>query len=246
MEILQVKKSLLTNTNNLIIPPEYYTLYEGLIYTYNIDTSVNIFNNWKISDKFYAKKKEEISIVLMPVSKKVIISYFDVESSIKLLNTLGYFPTTIYIFQEKFGWYPFNNELVNKLLKLNTHFYIRFNPKYDQEISVKEINNLYHISFKKYEEKIKNIGLIPKNKFKIENHPERIYLIIGKKGLNILIDKLASMYPNDKLIKIKLSGNKLEKYHIRFFSDVTFKNYGIYTLQNINKECIDSIEDIIS
>lgn len=113
-----------------------------------------------------------------------------------------------------------------------------FEPKYDDEVKVPDI--IYHITDEKNVNKIMKLGLIPKTKSKISYHPERIYLLTDKKDINGLISH--SKFTIDEPILLTIDVSKL-KNKMKFYIDVQYPA-GIYTLNNIPKECIIKYEKI--
>ena len=109
-------------------------------------------------------------------------------------------------------------------------------PKYDREIETLP-KIIYHSTLNIYKDKIQKNGLIPKSKNKISNHPDRIYFSLNLEDAKLFKEYLQKEYNEDTCI-IKISTENLNN---KFYSDINFKDRGIYTLNNISKNNIIEI-----
>ena len=84
--------------------------------------------------------------------------------------------------------------------------------------------------------KIKQIGLIPKSKSKSKKsyHPERIYLLLNKDGINGLLNNSKFNIETPILLTIDVRDIKNT---IKLYYDVNY-TYGVYTINNIHPKYI--------
>ena len=208
---------------------ENVLIYEGLHITHPIGTSIEILQNWGIW-----KNNSNISFETLNDSKilvKVItISIEEFDKILLLSNNLGYFPSFIEGGDNKNQKYNYNK--VVDYINNNISFKLKLEAKYDLEVTgSKNIPHvLYHITDLKYKDKILKLGLIPKSKSKIANHPSRIYLMFSPNDMGILLKNPKSGIKNPCMFEIDI-----HKTHnkIRIFNDPNFSNKGIYTYDNI-------------
>ena len=210
----------------------YELLNEGLIksadYNFTIDKINNLIKNsnipgickmYSINDRIYI----EINDFDLANKRKFY------ENFIKLLNNVGYFISN----------YKINNKLENESIDLitflNNNFIILYlNKKFDNEVGVPEF--LYHVTEKKYIERIRRYGLINKSKKYIDNHPERIYFFNNIKDCEEYIDFKQIITPIILKIDVKtLDKLKLEKDKIKFYEDPKYQPIinAYYTYDNI-------------
>lgn len=131
---------------------------------------------------------------------------------------------------------------------------IRYESKFDDIIITPDF--MYHITNTTYIDKILKIGLVPKSKNKLSNHPDRIYLC--EKIENC--EKLKNlMFMNDDYymtgINYKPKNNKLKSYtilkvdmrgldNIKVFKDPNYEDKGFYITKNIPKERLSIIKKL--
>ena len=232
---------------NRVIEENY--LYEGLIYTHDIDLSLsqllqrNSNQNvafFKFSGNGSLKKENRIGMLLLnTLPEKECLN------TLKTLNSLGWLPSYYYSKGTLTQKYKYNeNEFIN-FYKNNFKTILVFDAKFDLEyVDANNSQYLYHITPIKYKDKILKIGLAPKSKSKIATHPHRIYLC---DDYNLTIDLLndSHFYPEEKtfvVFKIKLK-ELLKRRSIRFFQDPAYKQ-GLYTYENIPPNYIEIINQI--
>lgn len=158
------------------------------------------------------------------------------------LNTFNWFISIIYIN----GKYLKPNEFINNLndeLVINEQIILKIEPKFDIKIDSNKIESLFHISFDIFNNSIMSKGLIPKSKYKISNHPNRIYFVLNPSNENIIIHlakKLYLTYKNKTNIKdiyiYKIKNDSLDKHS--FYNDCNYKD-GVYSNEMISKEHIE-------
>lgn len=88
-------------------------------------------------------------------------------------------------------------------------WYFSFEQKFEPGSSPGK-KYLYHITDKKYLDKILKIGLVPKSKPKLTFHPDRIYLG-DLEVLETIIDTYLEYVANPVLLKIDITGLKLSR-----------------------------------
>jgi hypothetical protein len=207
-------------------------LYEGLIFSADIDSVVSHLKTWSMaSTKFKIKPTNDNKIILkfdkQPNDKDVI-------NLMRWINTLGWYIARYVLNDGNFDYKSFTTkeELINDLNSYNLLNLI-LEAKYDLELNKYELKNLYHITPIVYKEKIEKIGLVPKSLSKISYHPERIYLTTSEEDAINLATKFGGR--NDKFALYQVDIDKLIKHNngIRFFKDPNLKS-GIYTLSNIS------------
>lgn len=121
-----------------------------------------------------------------------------------------------------------------------------FYPKYQDKVNDNIIKNnkiLYHYSLKKYENRIRKYGLVPRSNNDEYEYPDSIFLFkenTPDKDKHILLKQRFKEEIND-LIEIKVHVSKLQK-NIDFYIDPDRSNYSIFTYDNISPECL-SIKD---
>lgn len=204
-------------------------LHEGLLFTYPIESTVrHLIAN--------GLKKEQIT---NQVENDSDVMYITIKPEIALFEFLNKK-------MDVYGWY-FNSAVTlidNKTYKDiaeavknagNKSIDLAFTAKFD--IELEDIPNmLYHVTTSSRYEKIKQVGLIPKTKSKLNNHPDRIYLFktYNKQHVDELIKHLFKTeivkyeYKNQYVI---LAINTLN-FGVRFFNDPDSHN-ACYTLENI-------------
>jgi hypothetical protein len=180
----------------------------GLIKTYPLVKSIQIlkrkFNNYNIS------KGEDNEIYI-----EGNLNYGDVSI---LLNTLGYHISSI--IQE-------DRQIKLEELNRDKKYILCAEPKYDIQITVPDI--IFHATLLKYIDKIKKIGIIPKSNNKISLHPDRIYFSMKIEDAINFATFLEKKYETDSAIVV-ISTAELNN---NFYSDINFRDSGIYTLNNI-------------
>ncbi|MFW6008302.1 MAG: hypothetical protein ACOCP8_03460 [archaeon] len=114
-------------------------------------------------------------------------------------------------------------------------------PKYDTTITGENIKFLYHLTEKKYLERIKKNGLVLKSKSKKAYHPNRIYVVDNIENLKTLALQFTEGGKTlDDFIIIKIDYLKTNKPKI--YNDPNYYKFGYYIIDNISP---DAIVDII-
>ena len=169
--------------------------------------------------------------------------YYDLEYGklaynelLTLINNLGYF--------------------VSGKKELSTIINIVIMPKFLYEVT-DEINKedciLYHITPLQNKKKILQKGLIPKYKnYRLDNYPDRIYFYRSnqKNKLDLLCKNLScdTCIKEWLILKINLKDKRSYKENdkstmYRFFEDPK-SQYGVFTYENIDPQCIEFYKEV--
>lgn len=238
---------------------EELDLYEGLITTYSIESTLSILTiKWP---SFKIKRgQNNLGGPANDFSIKIDITQnINLEEVLTKLNTCGWFVSTIDFFSDKKGIIKLKNSITNSSISEILKKYPEINnidlyleAKYDTNITRDKLPRyLYHIIPSKFKKRIEKIGLLLKSNSKRSAHPERIYLAANKEiAKGVLFRQLKSDYEN----KLDNSKDNSESgwiiltidiwglpQHQRFFRDPNYE-YGVYTLWNIPHQEIIKIE----
>lgn len=164
-------------------------------------------------------------------------------------------------FMSAYGWFPamilssglkFNKENLKNSIKNSKYvFDIRYEAKFDFDLNNKDNNIFYHLTPDLYYKKIQLFGLTPKNKSKLSNHPERIYLLnstTDENYENISYELYQSLEgtPQYRMIHdfylLEIDFNKMDKTP-KIYIDPNFHiaNGGVWIYENIPPVCINVI-----
>ena len=219
------------------------SINEGLIRTYDMNTSVSILKKWYNSMTNYFN----ISILNndtfeITIIDKISTSLFSI--LIRDVNNLGYFPSVVYLVNEnnmtnKFN-YDFdkiNNIIMSKnIIKL----ILVCEKKFDDEVIISDI--IYHVCKEQNISKILKNGLSPRSKNRISTHPERVYFCLDIESCEDLIDRFKI---NDKIKNLPEQNYKILEIDIPdldrkiiFRKDPNMSKDGIYTYNNIPNKII--------
>ena len=227
-------------------------IYEGLIKTVDIDRATNIlikkFNSLPGID--IVNNDKEIKIGFEPQYAASELSKYsssnlvdpNISEVIKLANNLGYFPSVFaYEKNNKTKVEKYSNSKLREIMNDVEPDFLAFSleKKYDEITDVPEF--VYHITDKKYLDKIKSIGLTPKTKSKLAFHPERVYVALDKDDVLRLWKRMNIFIPDKQGILLKINTKGLDNV---FYNDPNFKNKGVYTYNNIPSSNISNIEPI--
>lgn len=190
-------------------------IVEGLIFTHPSDKSKNILLRRFPELKIEIETEGEIYVENQPPQ--------ELKKYLPLITNLGYFISKLTINGKE--WIKEFDEKTKPIAFI-------LEAKYDLEVSIPD--KLYHCSPLKYRDKILKIGLVPKSKNKLSNHPDRIYLA---NDINIVIK--FGEYLEDEFCIYEIDGNCLSK----LYSDVNFRKKGFYTFDNIKPQYIKIIKE---
>jgi hypothetical protein len=232
-------------------------IYEGLIRTHNIESSIQMLKYWYESMTKYFKiellNDDEFKII---IKDKISTSLFDI--LIRDINNLGYFPSLIYLENDKnmINRFKYNYDKINNIIMSKNIIGIDIicEKKFDDEVKI--LNKMYyHVCREQNIERIFKIGLYSKSKKRISNHPDRIYLCIDFQCCEDLIKRfrmndLINEIPEQRyrileidISKLKLDFSELNK-EIIFRKDPNMSKNAIYTYDNIPPKYIKINEKI--
>lgn len=163
-------------------------------------------------------------------------------------------------FMDSFGWNafkidsisPFKEKTLLNKTQNQSELSITYDPKFDTKVEPQ--GYYYHLTPDLYwEDKIQDNGLTPKNKSKLSNHPERIYLIkkYDEKEFKRLARALFLHIDNPKIKQL------INKYYVlqididaliksgrdKFYRDPHY-SLGVWTYENIPPVYIKVIDEI--
>jgi len=207
----------LSTKDDLLLYNKYKPYYEGLINTCDAEKTKRILT----------KRFPEL-IIKIEDNGELFIQGFNkfINNYIPLINNLGYFISTLTLdghnWIEEFN----NNDYILALL---------LEPKYDIKLD-KIPNILYHTSIDKYTKSIEKIGLIPKSKIKLSNHPDRIYVTINLSQAKLFANYHLNNNENPIIWKINTLG-----LNLTLFKDLNFTPGGYYLLGNIPPSNLEKV-----
>jgi hypothetical protein len=216
-------------------------LSEGLECSYNPDTVIEQLYRWyetilhirKIFRKDDSKKIE--ILISNPLTKEKLQMFY------RFLSQMGYY---IASYKTKFPSkedYKWNEETFLNLDYTKLPIMIYIEAKYDCRATI-ESPKLYHVCRQVNLEKILKIGLVPKSKEKISNHPERIYLSKYLKDAELIKKMFEDRYPNEIFCMLEISLKDIKNEKMGFMEDPNFPKKGIYTYSNIPPNAIKEIK----
>lgn len=170
-------------------------------------------------------------------------------SSVKLMDTVGWYLSHLRVVGKEISYRDtptMRNLLLSWIGEIDEDdtavISFIFSKKFNDPIEVKD-KYLYHFSIPRYENRILKQGLVPKSKYKINYHPDRIYLC----SFNMLPEVFSGLSTKEdvpfSLFKIKNDG-------LRLFLDMDWfglKTKGVfYTTDNISPEKISLVKKVHS
>ena len=223
-------------------------LYEGLIITRPIGTSIDTLERWSsATDKIDVSENENRNKIIIRFRSK--LDDKEMDNLFSWINNLGWYISSYVTDRFPLKWSKFTD--MGDLKKNNNSSILltmTLEAKFDLEIGRGVYKTMYHVSPLKFKHKIDKIGLIPKTLSKLSYHPERIYLSIDKDDAKRLIprfEKLSKDEHNDGWVIYKVNITRLTDYNngLRFFKDPNLPE-GIYTLSNIPPQFLSEDEII--
>lgn len=211
---------------------------EGLIKSYDYDLTVKHIE--KLIKKYnYSKINIESTHlgIFLTISEKISYQFWNELKNI--LNICGYVISYYFINDEYRLGYPDELDIFYPNLdKLQINIIKRYDVSDDSPLP----EFLYHITEKKYLNKILKNGLIPKSHSKIEKHPDRVYLLNNLTGALDFKKILLKNYPDRKFQFLKINTKLINNIKLYFdptyfsderdYNDFSYKAY--YTYDNIS------------
>lgn len=204
---------------------------EGLITTHQIDKAVKhlLFYKGKVKVNY---NNNQIFYQVEEFDK--------INDIIKLINNLGYFIGTFNCLMDNSDEWIVSKELP----KLNNvkQLWLTIESKFDSKINTDDLKTIYHVSEKKYLDRIKKYGLVPKSKGKKSNHPDRIYVGTSEVNLSQIITQLKSINEETEYVLLTIDYKKAGEPNL--YNDPNYLTYGYYIIDNISKDSIINIKNI--
>lgn len=222
-------------------------IYEGLIYTVGIDKTIDILSkNLGNIPSFQIKKVSDVIAIgfnvkyfSSPESKLYSSDIVDpnIQRIIELSNNLGYFIASYVLIREDFRRvkYTYNPKSFkeNYLSVKPISVVFTLEKKYD-DVVTNVPRYLYHISNKKFLNKVKDRGLVPRSGNKQSYHPERIYFTTKMKDMEEFSDLVSNFIPKAEQLILTVDTKNLNQ---TFYRDPNLDT-AIYCYHNIDPKDI--------
>lgn len=200
---------------------------EGLISSTSYEKTNNILT------KLFEKNNKDVEIeynhlgIIISAKNDVFNEKLYTEF-LSILKVCGYvisyfFYNSNYIL--KYKRYPTIIELTN--FKNDDYLEINLIKRFDTSDDSPIPDKLYHITEKQNLSKILKNGLIPKSKKKIENHPDRIYILNNIDGAYNFLNLLNNMYPEKNFSIIEIDIKLINQIKL-YFDPTYFKTEKLY------------------
>lgn len=221
---------------DILYPKDY--IYEGLIHTYSIESSLAIIKNacGVTQDRLTVPKdRNTFDLNLKGYNKDKI------EEINKKALVCGWFVAYYTKGSEKFRTDKLDNALSSLIpFSLVGHY----EAKYDVTVG-KYPPFLYHATSKIYLEKILRVGLEPRSKNIIAGHPERVYFgLTPEAAEKVMVAFWNQKTPTEKaadwgkgeFVVLKIDVGNENK--LRLFKDPNYPDKAVYTMNNIRQSSI--------
>lgn len=188
IELLKLQQERIRKTDvlgNVFTKP---LIDEGLIMSHNIKNVSMVLRNYNIrqygitftKDYFYRySRPNDEGELISPTTFYLTFHYGMTKITEKEYNAL-------LKLIDNLGWYASLTNVSGKDYQYSTlqkfdKFFVRFEPKFDVVLLPSDLpDKLYHITRAELLDKIKKIGIQPKDGSMFTNHPERVYLFVDK------------------------------------------------------------------
>lgn len=222
---------------------------EGLTKSYPSDTVLKHFINNKIlgEENIFIKNSNNTEKIFISINKNNLVHLESILN--KMTNIFGYYVShIIYDYLDDnvnaSGEDLRDNyeEVINSIYQIfeeeDTEVDFVFEKKYDTPYEEK-LDYVYHITDRKYLDKIFQKGLYPKAFSKRTYHPERIYFASSVYNVKQLLDSFFTVHiDNEVILKVDISNLDINLYY-----DPNTEN-GLYTIDNIPPQNIEIEEEI--
>lgn len=208
------------------------TITEGLIRTYPYDFVIQRLFEFGMAT---GNDKTNVIYVYLKDCKR----FKELDGRIQ---SFGYFISQLKLLPVGEGRTPYNYKTYNNIsevpmpLDKYSEVWVVLEQKFDRTIDPSKIQFLYHLTEKKYLEKIKKNGLIPKSKGKKSYHPDRIYITTDIEKLNNIITQFTLEKNKEDFVILKIDYTKAGKPIL--YNDPNFMDYGYYVIDNISPNAI--------
>ena len=230
-----------------------HLINEGLLKTTPADivlSKSNIFlNPLKISYNInYDIRDNKIILEIINFNKVSDISnIFNCVESF-FINMNGWFPSYMSMvnISGMINKSTYNKEYLVDMCEYLSSVEIIFESKFDIESEIPA--KLYHLTIQHFENKISKIGIYPRSKSKLTQHPDRIYLCCSIQDCENLIPQMSIFYRSklwqNKSYKIDSRWAIYEvdtKGLVKLYKDPNYLN-GYYILENIPPQNLRIVE----
>lgn len=210
---------------------------EGLIKTYPFDFAKSRLANFGYLT--YDDKKKNIIFKPRDTSQVIFLN--------KFLDSMGYYIAEYIVLyngierkDNNFEHYKKYDEFSSKISDVN-ELWLVIEPNRDNLIPpTEEIKYIYHLTEKKYLDKIYKNGIVPRSSSKRSFHPDRIYIVIIIDALKMLLVQFSRNKDINDYVVLKIDYNLAGKPELH--NDPNFYRLGYFTLDNIRPSAI--IEEI--
>lgn len=208
-------------------------LREGLIKSTSSGQSMSILKNsfpgWEFKPDRIANEFDHRIRVKIPNERKKE----DLEKFLKFLNNLGWFTSFMETNNGQNLVRTAYDEQDFKIAYDNpktTHLLLICEAKFDFKVD-KIPEYLYHLTPAQSWPKIQKVGLIPKSKSKIADHPERVYLAKTAEGALALGPKFCENTGIKNWVLLKIHTSSIS--YLNLYRDPNYSERGFYTFNNI-------------
>ena len=217
-----------------------HLIYEGLIHSVSVDRFADMVERWSISSTKMDIKASGQKIVIY---LKENLTPADLDNFLRLINSLGWFISVYSVFGGLGKWKKFDRSDFENDSENGQILAMQLEAKYDREVDPQNFDILYHTTPSVNDEKIKRIGLVPKDRGKISVHPDRIYFAQTKFDLDIITERFHQLNKEVREYthySVDIHTASKNNSTIRLFVDPNFEG-GIFTLSNIEAKHLNAI-----
>jgi hypothetical protein len=221
-----------------IIHKNCMLLKEGLIKTYPLNSMIGMLS--KYGESFYNSYNHSGGVLVLANN---YLNGSSIEMVNKVLDAGGYYVSYYSVFLKTS---PTKSDLVKKFKDLPNmedihQLWIIYEAKFDSIVDISNIHFLYHLTEKRYLERIKRDGLVPRANNKLTNHPDRIYFTMDEVGLNMLLPQFINLGKSiNEYIILRIDYRLANKPKLML--DPNFSSYGVYTTENIPFSAINGMK----
>ena len=206
---------------------------EGLIKTYAFEQALKSLSQYGQTVSNESKKQIYLNTGNIANIKQVI----------RHINLLGYIIGQFKVLPKGRDRAAYNyvdyktvDDLLNNVTETNTsELWVIIEPKFDV-IDSDKVDYLYHLTKKRYLEKIFKKGLVPRSESKKSFHPDRIYVVTNVSYLNDIIAGFTTSDNVDEFVILKIDYKLAGKPELH--NDPNYFTYGYYLIDNVNPTAI--------
>lgn len=228
-------------------------LYEGLIKSYHPSQLMRSIEQIdpNVKSRFNRHNPGVMNITINPSKTNTAT----VNQIIHKIEVCGWFPA-IAGFQVG-DQDPVFSKDINKIVSeldwiakqaVSSTLVISIEAKYGYDVTediLKRYEFLYHVTPTHAVPKIMKIGLTPKTRSKLANHPDRIYLALTRPDIEHLIPQFQKATGIKEWTTLQIDISFLKNSgQGRLFEDPAFSEGGVYTLANINPMYIHPLKPV--